>query len=61
VNQKVAVRMLEKLGCRVDVAVNGREVVAALSRHTCDCIFMDCQMGDSMGIVPTYRFTPEIR
>jgi CheY-like chemotaxis protein len=45
--------MLEKLGCRVDVAVNGREVVAALSRHTYDCIFMDCQMPEMDGVEAT--------
>ena len=27
INQKVAVRMLEKLGCSVDVATNGQEAV----------------------------------
>ncbi|ELR13748.1 ATPase/histidine kinase/DNA gyrase B/HSP90 domain containing protein [Acanthamoeba castellanii str. Neff] len=32
VNQKVGVRMLESLGCEVDVAVNGLEAVAAVER-----------------------------
>ena len=32
VNQRVAVRMLEKLGYRVDVAANGKEAVDAVSR-----------------------------
>jgi CheY-like chemotaxis protein len=44
VNQKVARRMLEKLGCRVDVADNGREAIDAILQLTYDLVFMDCQM-----------------
>ena len=44
VNQRVATRMLEKLGCRVDVAVNGQEAVEATARGGYDLVFMDCQM-----------------
>ncbi len=50
-NQRVAVKMLEKLGCRVDVAENGREALARLkltappeSRPRYDMILMDIQM-----------------
>jgi len=44
VNQKVAVRMLEKLGCSIDVAVNGAEAVEMWRHFDYDAVFMDCQM-----------------
>jgi PAS domain S-box-containing protein len=44
INQKVAVKMIEKLGCRVDVAGNGREAVEALERIPYALVFMDCHM-----------------
>jgi CheY-like chemotaxis protein len=44
INQKVAVRMLEKLGCRVEVVANGKEAFDALGKYTYDIVFMDCQM-----------------
>jgi len=49
VNQKVAVRMLEKLGIRADVAANGREAVAMFEMLPYDVIFMDCQMPEMNG------------
>ncbi len=44
VNQKVAVHMLAKLGCRVDVAADGEEAVRMWSTFPYDIVFMDCQM-----------------
>ena len=44
VNQKLAVRMLEKLGYRPDVVENGQEALAALETGAYDAVLMDCQM-----------------
>jgi CheY-like chemotaxis protein len=52
-NQHVAVRMLEMLGLKADVAVDGREVPDMLSRKTYDLILMDCQMPEMDGLEAT--------
>jgi PAS domain S-box-containing protein len=57
VNQKVAVRMLERLGLRPDVAGNGREAVEMCSLLPYALIFMDCEMPEMDG----YAATAEIR
>jgi CheY-like chemotaxis protein len=57
VNQVVVVRMLEKMGCRVNVAANGREAVEMLSEIPFDMVFLDCQMPEMDG----FQATAEIR
>ena len=57
VNQKIAVKLIEKLGYRVDVADNGVEAVEAIGRFPYDVVLMDCQMSELNG----YDATREIR
>jgi signal transduction histidine kinase/CheY-like chemotaxis protein len=44
VNQKVAVRTLELLGCHAEVAENGALAIEALAQREFDAVLMDCQM-----------------
>ena len=43
-NQKVALRMVERLGYRGDVAGTGAEAVAMVGHGHYDAVLMDCQM-----------------
>jgi len=53
VNQKLAVRLLEKCGHTVVVAVNGLEALAAIERQSFDLVLMDIQMPEMDGLEVT--------
>jgi CheY-like chemotaxis protein len=55
VNQRVAVRMLQRLGLGADVASDGLEAVESFSRQPYDLILMDCQMPGLDGYEATAR------
>jgi PAS domain S-box-containing protein len=44
INQKVALKMLAKLGCRADLARDGAEAVEMALRNSYDLVLMDCEM-----------------
>ena len=50
VNQKLALRLLARMGYRADVAANGLEVLQALQRQHYDVILMDVQMPEMDGL-----------
>jgi len=54
-NLKVAVRMIERLGYRADMAGNGLEAVKALGHLDYDAVLMDCQMPEMDGYEATRR------
>ncbi len=53
VNQFAAVRLLQALGFRVDVAADGREAIAMTARTGYAAVFMDCQMPNVDGYTAT--------
>jgi len=53
INQKVALRLLDRLGFRADLAANGFEVLDALKRQVYDVVLMDVQMPEMDGLEAT--------
>jgi CheY-like chemotaxis protein len=55
INQKLAARLLEKMGCRVDIADDGIVAVKMFCRSPYDVVFMDCQMPNMDGFEATSK------
>jgi signal transduction histidine kinase/ActR/RegA family two-component response regulator len=55
VNQKIVLKMLEKMGIRAECVTNGAEVLEALRKRSYDLILMDCQMPVMDGYEATAR------
>jgi two-component system sensor histidine kinase/response regulator len=55
VNQKVAVKFLDRLGCTVEVASNGAEGVLACQERHFDIVLMDLQMPVMDGVTATRK------
>jgi len=53
VNQKVALKLLQRMGYAADIANDGREALAALERRPYDVILMDVQMPELDGLEAT--------
>ncbi len=55
VNQQLAVHLVARLGCEVDIAANGIEAVACAGQQSYALIFMDCRMQEMDGFEATRR------
>lgn len=51
--QRIAVALLERMGCRVRVASSGRQAIAMFRKHIFDLILMDCHMPGTDGFEAT--------
>ena len=60
INQKVAQKQLERLGCTTDIASNGFEAIEYATSKPYDIIFMDIQMPEMDGVTATQHIKEQL-